>query len=191
MKYNDYPDASSNRSFDILSKVYAASRTESKKNQEKQPVHSFDFNVRRTKSVPFAKRSTHSYDYGFIKTKSVCSPRIKDKVEDFVISYERVKPLIVKSNRQFPFELVEQKLAHVISAMNLSSTACLSYKSRPVTMFRYEEELSNLVKSLLDLIGAVLEDLQQGTLVLTSDEIVSLLKDLYTILATIFQKLNN
>lgn len=192
MKYNDYPDASSNRSFDVLSKVYASASTLQAKQPEKQPVHSYAFERgRKYRGVPFAKRSTHDFLYGYIKTKSVCSGSIKEKLEDVVISYERVKPLIVKSNRQFPFALVEQKLSSVMRVLPVGSSACLSYKAKPVTMFRYEQELSNLVQSLIDLIGAVLTDLEQRTLVLSPEEVVALLKDLHTILSTIFEKLSD
>lgn len=191
MKYNDYPDASSNGSFDVLSKVYASATTSSVKRVEKQPTHSYAFRTQRqSSSVPFAKRSTHSYDYGLVKAKSACSSKTKEKLEDVVISYKKVKPLVLKSNRKFPFVQVEAKLSKVMEVLPLGSTACLNYQARPVTMFRYEQELSNLVKALIDLIGAVLEDLGGGNLDLSKDQIISLLKDLHTILTTIFEKLS-
>lgn len=191
MKYNDYPDAGSNHSFDILSKVYASSAQSKQNRKEKQPIHSYDFSAKSaSSSVPFAKRSTHSYDYGTVKVKSLCSSKTKEKIEDVVISYKKVKPLILKSNRKFPFVQVESKLSRILEVLPLKDAACLNYQARPVTMFRYEQELSNLVKSLMDLIGAILEDLSGGNLDLSKEQIILLLTDLHTILTTIFEKLS-
>ena len=191
MKYNDYPDASKNTSFAILKKVYEKQKTMVQAvKRPRLPIHSYAFGYIQKRYRPFPlPKGVHSYRYQVAKSKTVMSKKVKEKIEDCFFHYQRVKPLILQHHKNFPIRDLEEKLKVVAQQIDQNHTACLLYNPKSVTMLRYEEEVKAFYQALLDLLGAVLEDVETGTIELSKEKMIKILKEMYTLLDLIFKKL--
>ncbi len=170
MKYNDYPDVLKTN-FGQLQKAYAQKTSVLQTKSDRKPIHGF---LPRVK-----KNSIHSFNFADV----VKEDHLLSYLEQCATHYSVVISVIKKKDTHL-YDALKEKWQNLCGVL---ATPIVVNEYNRVTMQDFRESVMMLIRSLLDLLSAIIEDLKSDKLAWDKNTIVSWLEQLHQFLSLIVE----